>query len=925
MRPEASPPASPDRETRHTPSSALETARRAEPKGIGSAAARDPLAREVKLVGALLGQVIVEQEGPELFELVESLRRTAIRRRRDASDTLLGDLRDLLQARPLAELLAVARAFTAYFLLINLAEEKHRVRTLRRRERAGTLPESIADAVGQLARARVPNADVRTLLDRLLLRPVLTAHPTEARRRTVLVAQRRLYRLLDRFDDPRLTRRQDRDLRRRLREEISVLWQTSQARRERPSPLDEVRAAMVFFDQTLFRVTPQLYRALDTALLDRGRAEDRSGSREPVARAFLEWGSWIGGDRDGHPGVTADVTRATLRIQADHVLHGYRNVADRLQQTIAISDDRASVPEDLPSRVAAWLKPYPELHADLERRFPGQPYRQAFGAIAARLERTRLRLVGAGGPRHGAYAGPDELLADLRQLQASLREHRAHRVAWGEVQDLVWQVETFGFHLASLELRQHADRHAEVLVGIERGEDTPEAREALATMRLIRDAHAAFGPAVLPRYVVSFTRSPADVTALLELDGIASPGAGPLEIDLVPLLESRDALGAAGALLRGLLADPAYRLHLERRGSRQEVMLGYSDSNKEVGYLAAAWSLYRAQEELVAVAREAGVELTLFHGRGGTIGRGGGPANRAVLAQAAGSVNARLALTEQGEVIAERYPSPTIALRHLEQLTSAVLLSSRPGHADETASQAARWRPMMDELAGLAETAYRSLVWEDPDFEPFFSRATPIEEISRLELGSRPSRRAGPAATSIASLRAIPWVFAWSQGRTNLPAWYGVGAALDAYTRRYRRDGRARLRDAYRDWAFFRSVVDNVELGLAIADPLTAAAYAELAGPAGEMRRIARAIEEERRRTEEALAAITGHDRPLAGSERLRRSIDLRTPYVDVLTALQLIALERSRTELPDVERRDAERLLQLTIGGVAAGLQHTG
>jgi phosphoenolpyruvate carboxylase len=877
-------------------------------------------------VGALLGQVIVEQEGPELFELVESLRRTAIRRRGDASDQALAELRAVLEGRSPTELLAVARAFTAYFLLINLAEEKHRVRMLRRGERSGVLPESIADAVTQLARARLGTSELRALLDRLLLRPVLTAHPTEARRRTVLVAQRRLYRLLDRFDDPRLTRRQDRDLRRRLREEISVLWQTSQGRRQRPTPLDEVRAAMVFFDQTLFRVTPQLYRALDTALLERARTDDRSGAREPAARAFLQWGSWIGGDRDGHPGVTADVTRATLRIQADHVLHGYRNVADRLQQTIAIADGRAAVPSDFVRRIGVWLRPFPALRADLERRFPGQPYRQAFGAIGERLERTRGRLTGAPGSRRGGYDDPGQLLDDLRAVQGALRSHRAHRVAWGEVQDFAWQVETFGFHLAALEVRQHADVHREVLAQLRRGEEPPASREALATLRAVREIHAAFGPAALPRYVVSFTRSPADVTAILDLDAAASPGAGALEMDLVPLLESRDALGSAGELLRTLLADPAYRPHLERRGMRQEVMLGYSDSNKEVGYLAAAWSLYRSQEKLVATAHAAGVELILFHGRGGTIGRGGGPANRAVLAQAAGSVDGRLALTEQGEVIAERYPSPTIAQRHLEQLTSAVLLSSRPGHAERTAEQADRWRPMMDELAGLAEDAYRSLVWDDPDFEAFFARATPIEEISRMELGSRPSRRSGPAAASLTALRAIPWVFAWSQGRTNLPAWYGVGSALASHARWHRRDGRRQLGEAYRDWAFFRSLVDNVELGLAIADPVTAAEYAGLAGDGPAMRRIATAIEGERRRTLDELTSITGHDRLLAGSERLRRSIELRTPYVDVLTALQLLGLERSRRpDLPDAERAQTEQLLHLTVGGVAAGLQHTG
>ena len=898
-----------------------DAAHRAEPKGIGSAGARDPLAREVKLVGALLGQVIGEQEGQRLFELVEQLRRAAIRRR-SADDAPL-DGRSALEGRPIPELLAVARAFTAYFLLINLAEEKHRVRMLRRRERAGTLPESIADAVGQLARSEMSTAQLRELLDRLLLRPVLTAHPTEARRRTVLVAQRRLYRLLDRFDDPRLTRRQDRDLRRRLREEITVLWQTSQARRQRPTPLDEVRAAMVFFDETLFRVTPQLYRALDTALLDRGRHDDRSGSREPAARPFLRWGSWIGGDRDGHPGVTAEVTRATLRIQADHVLHGYRNVAGRLQQTIAIADERASVPAAFSRRLAASLKPFPALRADLDRRFAGQPYRQAFGVIGERIDRTRRRLTGARGERRGGYAAPAQLLDDLRAIQTSLATHGADRVAWGEVQDLVWQAETFGFHLAALEVRQHADVHRTALEQIRADESAVESREALATLRAARELQASFGAEALPRFVVSFTRDPADITAVLELDAIASPGAGPLELDLVPLLESRDALVGAGDLLRRLIDDPVYRPHLERRGMRQEVMLGYSDSNKEAGYLAAAWSLHEAQEQLVAVAREAGVALTLFHGRGGTIGRGGGPANRAVLAQAAGSVEGRLALTEQGEMIAERYPSPTIAQRHLEQLASAVLLASRPGHAWITAEQADRWRPMITELASLAEATYRRLVWDDPDFAEFFHRATPVDEISRMELGSRPARRA--ATPSLESLRAIPWVFAWSQSRTNLPAWYGVGTALADYADRHP-DGRRNLAEAYRRWSFFGSLIDNVELGLAIADPALAARYAGLAGDDPAMGSIAATIEEERQRTVEELTRLTGNDRLLEGSPRLRRSIDLRTPYVDVLSDLQIHALELLRSSgLSADDRSGAEQLLQLSVGGVAAGLQHTG
>jgi phosphoenolpyruvate carboxylase len=867
--------------------------------------------------------VIVEQEGAEMFELVESLRRTAIRRRASADGSVL-EADAILAGRPIADLLAVARAFTAYFLLINLAEEKHRVRMLRRRERSGILRESIASAVNQLARSELGADDLRALLERLELRPVLTAHPTEARRRTVLVAQRRLYRLLDRFDDPRLTRRQDRDLRRRLREEITILWQTAQGRHQRPTPLDEVRAAMVFFDETLFRVTPQLYRALDTALLDRGRSDDRSGSREPAARPFLRWGSWIGSDRDGHPGVTADVTRATLRIQADHVLRGYGNVVSRLQQTIAIADERAEIPAGFVAAVARWLKGYPDVRADLERRFPGQPYRQAFGAIGERLERTRRRLTGARGPRAGGYGSPDELLADLRVISEALQSHGADRVAWGEVQSLSWQVETFGFHLAALEVRQHADVHRAALSTIRSGEPDAEAREVLATLRSVRDLQSTFGVRAVPRYIVSFTRTPSDVTAVLKLAALASPGAGPLQMDLVPLLESRDALGGAGTLLRKLFNDRAYRAHLRRRGNRQDVMLGYSDSNKEVGYLAAAWSLYHAQEQLVAVAETAGVDLTLFHGRGGTIGRGGGPANRAVLAQAAGSVNGRLALTEQGEMIAERYPSPTIAQRHLEQLTSAILLSSRPGHSWVTAEQAGRWRSMIAELANLAETAYRNVVWDDPEFARFFTDATPIEEIGRMELGSRPARR-GTTAPSMESLRAIPWVFAWTQSRINLPAWFGVGSALAGYARAHR-GGRGHLSDAYDSWEFFRSVIDNVELGVAIADPVLASRYARLAGDGPHAARIAAAIEAERGLTVRELARLTGRDALLEKSPRLRRSIALRTPYVDVLSELQLHALGQLRdAKLPGPDREAMNDLLHLSIGGVAAGLQHTG
>ena len=931
-RPEG-PPSAPDPPARPPVTRAVrdagESARRAGPRGIGSAGARDPLAREVKLLGALLGQVIVEQEGPELFQLVEQLRRAAIRGRRAGPEETIEGALHALDGRSAAELVAVARAFTAYFLLVNLAEEKHRVRTLRRRERASRrapLADGVAAAIARLRRDGMPRADVRALAREIRLMPVLTAHPTEARRRTVLVAQRRLYRLLDRFDDPRLTRAEDRDLRRRLREEISLLWQTSPVRDQRPSPLDEVRAAMVFFDETLFTATPRLYRALHETI---GGSET-----DALAAPFLRWGTWIGGDRDGHPGVTAEVTRRTMRIQADHLLRGYRNVVTRLQQSIAIADEQAGVPDDFRAWVTRVARPFRDARADVERRFGGQSYRQALGIIGERLDRTRTRLVGGSGSRRGAYGSPDELLADLRRMQDAMRRHGADRIAAGELQDLVWQVETFGFHLASLEVRQHADVHAAALRHLRAGarpeelvdESGVSLGEVLATLRAQHEIGQSFGAEAARRYVISFTRRPDDALALLELARVAVPGAAPGDwLDVVPLLESRDELEAADRFLDELLGDPTYRSHLHARGMRQEVMLGYSDSNKESGYLSATWNLYRAQEGLLRAARRHGVELTLFHGRGGTIGRGGGPANRAVLAQAAGSVSGRLKLTEQGEVIAERYPSPQIAQRHLEQMTNALLLSSRPGHDAATAEAVEHWRPMMDELASLAEDAYRQLVWEDPDFEAFFTGATPIAEITRMELGSRPARRAA-AAPSLAALRAIPWVFAWSQSRTNLPAWYGVGAALAGYVARHGARGRRTLANAYAEWAFFSSTIDNVELGLAMADPVVAARYAALAGASAAMRSIAATLVAERGRTEVEVLRLTGSARLLDRSPRLQRSIELRTPYVDVLSELQVRGLARLRSgSIGADERAATERLIQLTVSGVAAGLQHTG
>lgn len=953
---------------------------RGEPRGIGTGGARDPLAREVRLLGALLGQVIVEQEGLDLLELVERVRRRTIALRKADDPAERARLSAELDALDLPRAEALIRSFGLYFQLVNLAEERHRVRTLRKRERAargGILDDSVAEAVRRIWRSGRGLHDIVALVERLSIAPVLTAHPTEARRRTLLIALRRCHRLVERLDDPRLTPDEDRDIRRRLREEISLLWRTADLRSVVPTPLDEVRTAMTYFDETLFTVVPRLYRAVDGALdplaeAERRRAlgrvgrldapdptapdEGRTGTRRPLIQPFIHFGSWVGGDRDGNPSVTAETTTHVPRIHADHVLHGYEAVASRLMQTVAAVVPADALAAPLARRLVADDDTIPETMRQLRRRFPGEPYRQRFGAIAERLRRTRAALTAtAGVPVGGRYRDPSELLAELDELAAALVADRLGRVAWGEVQDLRWQVETFGFHLAELEVRQHSDVHGAALAAIRRGDlesDLPgapgvDAGEVLATFRAIADVQARFGAAAAGRYVISFTRTPGDVLdvlALSELAGATDPpaaltaGLAPAipVLDIVPLFESADALEGCAAIVDALLADPTYRAHLAARGDRQEVMLGYSDSNKESGFLAANRLLYRAQAALVETARRHGLELTLFHGRGGAIGRGGGPTNRAILAQAPGSIDGRLRMTEQGEVIAANYANPAIARRQLEQLTAAVLLASTPEHDALVAEAGRAGAEAIDELAAASEAAYRGLVWEDPDFPAFFRDATPIIELSALRLGSRPAsrgRRAAPSALGpepreappLASLRAIPWGFAWSQSRLNLPGWYGLGTALEAYRTAHGEPGIDQLGELYRSWPLFEAILDNAEMTLAKADIGVARLYAGLAS-GGRAREIWERIEAEHERTVRLLLRVTRRDHLLDGLPVLQRSIALRNPYVDSLSELQVRLLARLRRLPPeDPERPEVLRLVQLTINGIAAGVRNTG
>ena len=970
-------------------------AAQAEPRSPGGGA-HDQLSREVKLLGALLGQVIAEQGGPELLELVERCRLRSIAFRESGDETAERALGAELDSLDVDGAEALARAFALYFQLVNLAEERDTVRRLRKDERpAGTPVEGTPEAaVDWLLERDWSPERVVGLLNRMRISPVLTAHPTEARRRTMLTALRRCYRLLEQLDDPRLGATDDAEIRRHLREEISILWRSSAVRRLAPSPIDEVRTAMTFFDETLFRVVPRVYRSFDRAL-DRvgdgagaagrgGMAAGASGvdgeafagdagltgTRPARVGAFLRWGSWIGGDRDGNPTVTAELTRQVPRIHADHLLHGYEAVATRLLATIAAYVPRDEVQPVLEARLARDAEELPETMRDLTHRYPDEPYRRRLGAIAERLRRTRSYLTEEGGPIAERYETPERLVAEIDELQRSLVADRLPRVAYGEVQDFRWQVETFGFRLASLELRQHSDVHCAALEAIRDAasgeaagaglatEIVPgvTAAEVVATFRAAAAIQRRFGEDACHRYVVSFTCSADDVLRVLELAEIAADPAIPAgatggiapgapELDVVPLFESSDALTGCGELLETLLADPRYRRHLAARGNRQEVMLGYSDSNKESGFLAAVWMLYRAQTRLAEVARRHGIELTLFHGRGGAIGRGGGPTNRAIMAQAPGSIDGRFKMTEQGETVAANYSNLAIAEHHLGLVGSAVAVASTREHDECVAEVDERGTAAMDELAELARRAYRDLVYEQPGFERFFRAVTPLAELSTMALGSRPARRGAagePAGGSAAdgreaaggevgktpwidSLRAIPWVFSWSQARIGLPAWYGLGSALEGFEKAHGAGSLARLAELYRDWPFLTSALDNAELILGRSEPKIARLYAELAGD-GEGARLWGRIIEEYERSIRLLAGVTGRTELLAAEPLVGRSIRLRRPYIDPLSHIQVRFLARLRSLPPeDPDRERFRRLVQLTVNGVAAGLQNTG
>jgi phosphoenolpyruvate carboxylase len=873
------------------------------------------LRSDVSLLGRLLGQVLRESGGEDLLQDVERLRALVIDAYESDDDTSIGDAETLVQALTPGRAEQVARAFTCYFHLTNLAEEHHRVRVLRAREAssafvADSLPSALTELADELGQDEVS----RRLAD-LRFHPVLTAHPTEARRRAVSSGIRRISDLLGERDAATAGTVSGADIDRRLLEEIDVLWRTSPLRTTRPTPLDEVRTAMSIFDQTLFEVVPRVYRMLDDWLLG-----DEAGSRPAAAPAFFRLGTWIAADRDGNPFVTAEVTREAAAIAAEHILLGLERVAVRVGRSLTLGDSETPPSSDLVALADAQHRLAPHLSSQVGTRAPLELHRRVLLVIAARIAATRTR--------HDdpmAYAAAADLLADLRVLQESLRAAGAHRSANGELQGLVWQVETFGFHLADMEVRQHSQVHREALREALAARDAADAgaapvalsamtEEVLDVYRTIAGLQARYGAKPFSRYIVSFTQSSADIKTVYDLAAVAlgSAEAAPV-LDAIPLFETFADLNAATGILDEMIRLPEVEARLAATGRRLEVMLGYSDSSKDVGPVSAAFALFDAQSRIATWARDNDIDLTLFHGRGGALGRGGGPANEAVLAQPPGSVDGRFKLTEQGEVIFAHYGDKRIAARHIEQMAAATLLASAPSNEERNAAAAARFAPMVKTMDEVSRARFFELV-KAPGFAPWFAQVTPMEEIGLLALGSRPARR-GLSVESLEDLRAIPWVFAWTQARVNLTGWFGLGSALAAV------GDVDELRAAYRGWPLFASMIDNVEMSLAKTDGRLAERYLAL----GDRDDLAFLVTEEMRLTREWVLRATGREEILETRPVLRRAVRLRSPYVDALSLLQLRALRAIRRPGQSDSTDPDHQLLLLTVNGIAAGLQNTG
>ncbi|XVH32377.1 phosphoenolpyruvate carboxylase [Haloferacaceae archaeon DSL9] len=888
--------------------------------------------QDVRELGALLGDVLEAQTSTASFETVETLRRAAIAYRDGDAETRQ-QLRSTFDRLSPSEESVVARAFTTYFELINLAEERERVRVVRAASEEDSLPDSLEQTVERLAEADADEETVRSVLDDVLIEPTFTAHPTEARRGTVKAKLRSIADHIEDLDERRLTKREAATVWRQIDAEVTSLWATRQVRNRPPEPQDEARNVQWYLENTLFDVVGEVYGDLEPIV-----REEYPGVELPK---LFEFRSWAGSDRDGNPYVTVDVTEDTLEQQRTVVIERYRSALKRLSAVLSQDGDRYPTTEAFRASLDSDRRRFPGLADAAEERYPDEPYRQKLRLMRERLDRV-------GDVRPNGYDEADELFSDLQVIDESVRVHGGADIAEAYVEPLLRQVSTFGFSLASLDLRDHRQKHTEAVAealategidyrALSEAERTEFLTDAILQERPIIDPEQPgdvsetaarvlnrfvklgewqreYGVGAIDTYCISMTDEPSHVLEVLFLADQVGVASLPdhCGIDIVPLLETEYALNGADRIMGTLFDNEAYAQAVEARGRTQEIMLGYSDSNKENGFLAANWDLYKNQRKLAEITDDADVTMRLFHGRGGSISRGGGPMNEALLALPNETVTGQVKFTEQGEAIAEKYGNPKIATRNLEQMLDAQIQARHRALEEPVEAVSDAWIEAMETMAAAARRAYRDLL-ESDGFVRYFEQATPITVIEKLNLGSRPASRSGER--TVEDLRAIPWVFSWTQSRCILPGWYSFAAGVDAYLD----DGGdiETIREMYAEWPFFRTTLDNAALSLARTDLEIGEEYAMLADEDLRERFFPRLADEYESAVDYALS-ITGRDR-LLRRDWLEESLDRRNPYVDPLNLLQVHLLKQThRTEAE-------ERTLRLTVNGIAAGMKNTG
>ncbi len=904
------------------------------------------LRNDIRLLGRILGDTVRDQEGADVFDLVERIRQTSIRFHRDDDKPARRELEIILDSMSTSQTVRIVRAFSYFSHLANIAEDQNNIRQMRARSAAGGSPRpgTLALTLSHARAAGFSADDLRRFFKEALVSPVLTAHPTEVRRKSTIDREMEIAALLDRRERVQLTPEELEASDEQLRREVLTLWQTNLLRRTKLTVLDEVANGLSFYDYTFLREVPRLHCALED------RLNEGDGAARGELASFLRMGSWIGGDRDGNPFVTAEVMRGTLKLQSSRVLRFYLEELHVLGSELSLAAHLADVSKD--------LRNLAERSPDKSPHRSGEPYRLAVSGIYARLTATALKLdvgitrrpVGEAAP----YANVGEFKADLDILHRSLISNNSGVIARGRLRLLRRAVDCFGFHLASLDIRQNSAVHertvAELidaampgmsylalneeariaLLAKELGNARPltsafvkyseETLGELAVFHAVAEAHAKFGSDVIPQCIISMCKGMSDmleVAVLLKEAGLVHPS-GRSTINIVPLFETIEDLQASSGIMDRMLALHDYRKLVDSRGAVQEIMLGYSDSNKDGGFVTSGWELYKAEIGLIEVFKRHHVRLRLFHGRGGSVGRGGGPSYDAIIAQPGGAVNGQIRITEQGEIISSKYSNAEVGRNNLEILAAATLEASllQPKHS----APRSEYLEAMEQLSELAFKAYRGLVYETDGFVEYFWASTVITEISTLNIGSRPASRKKTRA--IEDLRAIPWVFSWAQCRLMLPGWYGFGSAVETWIAEHPDKGMPFLRELYREWPFFRTLLSNMDMVLAKSSIAIASRYAELVPDADLREKIFGRIRREWHLSIETLLDIMGHERLLQGNPLLERSIRNRFPYLDPLNHVQVELLKEHRAQNPD---EAVLRGIQLTINGISAGLRNSG